>query len=154
MHFGLSNNENYGHYTALCQTSDEDWKGTKLQEMAQNLQNNWYGTWISEMTRVAKPGVPVIIEQVSQEYCSAAFDWGGVSKQWFTDSVVNNTYGWNIQPDSLEFEDDIIFRERYHVFMLKKEEEHTNAAQTAEAEEEAAANAAGTPGVAGSGSDP
>jgi hypothetical protein len=41
--------------------------------MAQEAQNDWYGQWIAEMARIAKPGVPVIIEQVSSPYCHASF---------------------------------------------------------------------------------
>jgi hypothetical protein len=52
-------------------------------------------------------------------------DWGGVSQDWFRDSASNNTYNWNVNPDSLIFEDDTIFRERYHVFMLKEGQRET-----------------------------
>jgi hypothetical protein len=55
----------------------------------------------------------------------ACQDWGGVSKDWFRDSAARNTYSWNVKPESLIFEDDTIFRERYHVFMLKESQRET-----------------------------
>ena len=36
-----------------------------LAEQSQQLQNDWYGSWVGEMIRIAKPGVPIIVEQVS-----------------------------------------------------------------------------------------
>eukprot|EP00339_Tiarina_fusa_P023002 CAMPEP_0117048074 /NCGR_PEP_ID=MMETSP0472-20121206/33220_1 /TAXON_ID=693140 ORGANISM="Tiarina fusus, Strain LIS" /NCGR_SAMPLE_ID=MMETSP0472 /ASSEMBLY_ACC=CAM_ASM_000603 /LENGTH=351 /DNA_ID=CAMNT_0004761011 /DNA_START=59 /DNA_END=1111 /DNA_ORIENTATION=+ len=94
LHFGKSTNENYDRYTMICKSEDDDWKGKKLNQMAQDAQDDWYGRWIAEMARIAKPGVPVIVEQVSPPYCNAEFDWGGVSQDWFRDSAVNNTYNW------------------------------------------------------------
>jgi hypothetical protein len=88
--------------------------------MAQQAQEDWYGNWVAEMARIAKPGVPVIVEQVSEAYCDAFFDWGGVHRDWWLASATNNTYGWNVVPDSVVIEEDTIFRDRYHVFMLKE----------------------------------
>jgi hypothetical protein len=73
LHFGKSTNENYGRYTTICKSDEDDWKGEKLNQMAQEAQNDWYGKWIAEMARIAKPGVPVIVEQVSPPYCNAFF---------------------------------------------------------------------------------
>jgi hypothetical protein len=97
----------------------EFWAEGTLNRIAQQRQNDWYGTWVGEMARIAKPGVPVIVEHVSHPYCDAAFDWGGVQKQWWHDAATNNTYGWNVDPTSLVIEDDTLFKQRYHVFMLK-----------------------------------
>ena len=47
-----------------------DWMGQKLQSIAEQRQRDWYGNWVSEMARIAKPGVPVIIEQISVPYCT------------------------------------------------------------------------------------
>ena len=91
-----------------------------MNELQQQKQDDWYGNWVKEMARIAKPGVPVIVEQVSPRYCDAFFDWGGVNKQFWYDAAFNNTYDWNVEPESIIIEDDTIFRERYHVFMLKK----------------------------------
>ena len=69
--------------------------------------------------RIAKPGVPVIVEQVSPPYCDALFDWGGVRRDWWYEVASDNSYGWNVDAKTIVIEDDSLFRERYHVFMLK-----------------------------------
>jgi hypothetical protein len=125
LHFETGTNENYDFYTTLCKHADDDWEGKKLKEIAQQRQNDWYGHWVAEMARIAKPGVPVIVEQVSPRYCDAFFDWGGVDKDWWKKAALNNTYDWDIDPESIEYEDDTIFRQRYHVFMLKNGKRET-----------------------------
>ena len=122
-------NSNYRHYTALCKNAsraeqsgnekvkEANWQTIKLRDIAQEKQNDWYGQWIGEMVRIAKPGVAVIVEQVSQEYCDAQFDWGGVRQSWWSKAI--GTYKWDIDPTSIEFFNDTIFRDRYHVFMRK-----------------------------------
>ena len=57
--------------------------------------------------------------------CDAFFDWGGVRKEWWLDTATNNTFGWNVDPTSLVIENDTIFRDRYHVFMLKNGKRET-----------------------------
>lgn len=64
------------------------------------------------MIRIAKPGAPVIVEQVSYPFCEAQFDWGGVGQDFW--ATVED-----IDPATIEFEDDRLFRKRYHVFMRK-----------------------------------
>jgi hypothetical protein len=46
-----------------------DWMGNYLWGVMVQKQTDWYGKWVGEMARIAKPGVPVIIEQVSLPYC-------------------------------------------------------------------------------------
>ena len=46
-------------------------------------------------------------------------DWGGVGREFWYDAARENTYGWNIDPESIEMMDDTIHKSRYHVFMLK-----------------------------------
>ena len=115
---------NYEMLDKLCEdaaaSGSGDWKGKKLSQIQQSRQNDWYGVWVREMARIAKPGAPVLIEQVEKPYCYKRSTWGGVDQDFFRDAVANNTYGWNIQPDSLEFEEDNIFHDRYHVLMLKE----------------------------------
>ena len=120
LNFGLGTTAHFDRYTTLCQSApDELWAEATLNEISQSRQNDWYGRWVAEMARIAKPGVPVIIEQVSDAYCDAFFDWGGVRKEWWKDMATDDTYGWNVDPSSLVIENDTIFRDRYHVFMLK-----------------------------------
>jgi hypothetical protein len=87
--------------------------------LAQQAQKDWYGAWVGEMARIAKPGKPVIVEQVSPPYCMAFFDWGGVAKDFWYYAAKENTYNWDIDPESIVVEDDTIFLARYHVFMRK-----------------------------------
>ncbi|CAB9498022.1 expressed unknown protein [Seminavis robusta] len=108
--------ENYQYYESICE--GESWQDQKLKEVAQQRQNDWFGTWVSEMVRIAKPGAPVIVEQVSYPFCDAYFDWGGVNQEFWTDYAIPK-YGWEVDPASIEFEDDRLFRKRYHVFMRK-----------------------------------
>ena len=90
----------------------------KLAEIAQQKQEDWFGLWVSEMVRIAKPGKPVIIEQVSPPYCNDVDDWGGVSRNFWKAGV--NNYGWDIDPSSIDIAADKVFGSgRYHVFMRK-----------------------------------
>lgn len=69
------------------------------------------------MVRIAKPGAPVIIEQVSKPYCSNIDDWGGVSpKFWIMGTRI---YDWDVDPTSIDMATDKVFGGRYHVFMRK-----------------------------------
>ena len=111
---------NYGRYTELCRAeARQEMADAALSKIAQQRQNDWYGDWVAEMARIAKPGVPVIVEQVSPTFCDNFLDWGGVKKEWWYDMATNNTYGWNVDPTSIVMEDDTVFNDRYHVFMLK-----------------------------------
>jgi SAM-dependent methyltransferase len=46
-----------------------------LAKRAQQLQDDWYGKWVGEMIRIAKPGVPIIVEQVSYPYVCSKWDF-------------------------------------------------------------------------------
>ncbi len=111
-------------YSQVCieaQNKSAPYSGSKqaMVDNAQDEQNRWYETWVREMIRIAKPGKAVIIEQVSQPYCDAMFDWGGVPKEWWSQTIAKHWKN-DIDPDSLYIEDDVIFRARYHVYMRKK----------------------------------
>ena len=64
--------ENFVQYNAYCEQNQQNDKGDSatLAEQAQQVQNDWYGKWVGEMIRIAKPGAPVIVEQVSYPYVS------------------------------------------------------------------------------------
>jgi hypothetical protein len=133
-------NENIKLYREACK--GKDWQSIKLTELAQRTQEDFYGRWVEEMTRVAKvrklssssltlnmpdltatsysqPDKPVIIEQVSMPVCDEVFDWGGVAKEWWNNVSTHSRYGWDVDPNSIEMEKDTIYRNRYHVFMRK-----------------------------------
>jgi SAM-dependent methyltransferase len=110
-------NENIKLYREACK--GKDWQSIKLTELAQRTQEDFYGRWVEEMTRIAKPDKPVIIEQVSMPVCDEVFDWGGVAKEWWNNVSTHSRYGWDVDPNSIEMEKDTIYRNRYHVFMRK-----------------------------------
>jgi hypothetical protein len=118
-----SSDDNYDRLTEIC-VSEEDPEEVKLAVKAQESQNDWYGQWVGEMIRIAKPGAPVIVEQVSHAFCSAKYDWGGVDQDFWRPAV--DRYHWDVDPDSFVFEKDTIFRKRYHVYMKKNQREEWN----------------------------
>lgn len=122
---GIDQTDDWGKYTAICRTLKDarkyDWMGQALWNIALEKQHDWYGKWVGEMARIAKPGAPVIVEQVSQNYCTNQDDWGGVNMTFWHQAAADNTYNWNIDPDSIEMVDDTLHGMRYHVFMLKNE---------------------------------
>jgi hypothetical protein len=87
-----------------------------VQKM-QQIQEDWYSLWTSEMIRIARPGVPVIIEMVSYPLCVAPKSWGGVSRDFWTRALEN--YSWKIEKDSIHI-DQFGESSRYFVAMKKQ----------------------------------
>lgn len=114
---GGNHTDIFNKYQQVCDAVD--WEGQKLKELAQAAQEDWYGGSVREMARLAKPGSPVIVEQVSKRNCDSNFGRGGVSEDWWRMAARNNTYNWNINPDSVVIEVAPLYDDRYHVFMLK-----------------------------------
>jgi hypothetical protein len=109
-------------YRVICQ---EDATFLRAAEM-QRRQEDWFAKWVSEMIRIAKPGAPVIVEQVSYPYCDSFYidDWGGVAKDFWKSAV--QRYQWDINVDSIEIENDsLMTASRYHVFMRKNNQSMT-----------------------------
>jgi hypothetical protein len=122
--------KDYTRYRQLCYIPSHPghfknetlWMADKLLSIMQQTQEDWYGKWVADFARIAKPGAPVMVEQVSSSFCKATIDWGGVDKDFWTRHATANTYGWNVDPASIEFMDDSMFPGRYHVFMLRNRE--------------------------------
>jgi len=112
-------NEKKKKKQAKAHKHKNDWMANYLWGIMQERQQQWYGTWVAEMARIAKPGAPVIIESVSQPSCLFQNDWGGVLKDYWYEHAKKNTYHWDIDPNSIEIMDDTTHSSRYHVFMLK-----------------------------------
>jgi SAM-dependent methyltransferase len=112
-------------YRVICQaekdTTDNNEPTTRTTPSRaadmQRRQEDWFGTLVSEMIRIAKPGAPVIVEQVSYPYCEAFLDGGGVALDFWKIAV--ERYQWDVNVDSIEFENDSIIKSRYHVAMRK-----------------------------------
>jgi hypothetical protein len=110
------------YYKDLCEAKGDDWKGKALNNMAQSIQMDRFGEWVAEMSRIARPGAPIVVERISSsKYCADYEDWGGVEQSWWTNAASSNQYRWNVDPDSLEVvEDGLISAGSYNIFMRKK----------------------------------
>jgi hypothetical protein len=112
-------------YNEICESlkneTKEDWMGQEIYSFLVKRQQDWYGKWVGEMARIAKPGAPVIVEQVSLSYCTNQNDWGGVDKNFWFEAAADNSYNWNVDPNSIQMMRDTLHLNRYHVFMLKNE---------------------------------
>jgi SAM-dependent methyltransferase len=71
-----STDANFAQYTADCEQ-----RGNQRFAAAQQRQNDWYAAWVGEMIRVAKPGAPIIVEQVSYPYVQVS-TWTNVMREW------------------------------------------------------------------------
>jgi hypothetical protein len=63
-----STEANFNTYRSFCNESAAASSGdTQLSKAAesQRIQEDWYAKWVEEMIRMAKPGAPIIVEQVS-----------------------------------------------------------------------------------------
>ena len=93
---------------------------SRLSKTSQKLQEEWFSSWITEMSRITKPGKYISVEMIGYPLCQSTTDWGGVSKQWW----LNQAYFWGIDPNSIIFEDchktlELWGVERYHILMKK-----------------------------------
>lgn len=96
------------------------WKASKIRDIMQERQNDWFSDWFHQMIRIAKPGAPVIVEEVAPPLCQKPSDWGGVTKDFWKQGV--EKYGWDVDPSTLRFgsrKNALGEEARYHVFFLK-----------------------------------
>jgi hypothetical protein len=107
---------NFRKYENLCMSEDKT--DRLLRKTAQNRQQEWFALWVGQMARIAKPGAPVIIESIARAYCEILDDLGGVEKNWWKGAIIK--YNWGVDPESLEYGEDLNIEGRYHVFMRKK----------------------------------
>lgn len=122
LELGLDFMENYEEMKRICNSakygSDDDQKSEneKLVRIMQEKQEEWFSNWFKQMIRIAKPGAPVIVEDVAPPYCEAD-DWGGVNKEFWKAGV--KKFAWQVDQDSLVFGESAVSKHRYHVFMRK-----------------------------------
>ena len=123
LEFNLTEKENEQRYKDLCKSTSlfqygQDWKLETLLDIAEERQHEWYRKWVNEMIRIAKPGKVIVIEQQRLSECGPHRpDFLGLSREWWPRAI--KKYGWDVDPTSLEFEDDTLFYGRYHLMMRK-----------------------------------
>ena len=104
----------------FCASKDPG--GIVMAKREQEAQEEWFALWVSELIRIVKPGGVVIIEEVAKPICDILADWGGVSKDWWKESVPK--YSWNVVVDSIYMSPSRQSRKsksgRYNVAMTKK----------------------------------
>lgn len=110
----------------ICHTDKNPlhWAAKRLGELQQEATEDWFAKWVSELVRIAKPGKPIIVENVALPICGGApGDWGGVSREWWKSAVVK--YKWDVDIESIVTKsikkNGKIFDTRYNVFMRKNE---------------------------------
>jgi len=118
---GGNETEIHSEYKSLCRyygrfdknsSSNEDnsshGKGTNPSKRAfdevqkmQAIQEEWYAAWTSELIRIARPGAPVLVEEISLPLCEVSHDFGGVSQDFWERAV--RRYSWKVEKDSMHF---------------------------------------------------
>ena len=117
LHFNLGYKATRRKYKALCLANESDWEAEKLRDLAQERQEDWMASWVTEMVRIAKPGTPVIVESLSPRLCENLKDFGGMSKDFWARAI--DKYGWDVNPASIVFGDDLSYKHRYNVALRK-----------------------------------
>lgn len=111
-------------YEELCSIAQldqsSDWYKMKLANLAQEIQEEWYGLWVSELVRITKPGGTIILENNAQPYCDDELDWGGVKRSFW--SKAKAKYEWDVDEKFIQFADsaEAVDHDHYHVAMIKK----------------------------------
>jgi hypothetical protein len=106
--------------------SDDTWMADKLYSILHQRRDDHIGQSVAEMARIAKPGAPILLEHLSLlSFCEMVENgkgmMGGVDRDFWKAHAKQDTYGWNVDPDSVVLENDQMDASRYHVFMLKQE---------------------------------
>ena len=115
LEFNYSNETKvWNHYRDIC----TDHARFSEAALMQQRQDDWFGQWVKEMVRIAKPGAPILIEHVALPFCQILDDWGGVNQSFWKRGA--RDFGWNVE-EGIGFEaSQRAGSERYHVFMRKK----------------------------------
>jgi len=103
--------------TLCVSVNPEDQQKSKKE---QKLQEEWFASWAREMIRIAKPGVPIIAENLDESICTNPDGWGGVDKDWWKSAV--SVYGFNVDPESVVTKPagfPGLMEKRYHIMMRK-----------------------------------
>ena len=115
--------------------SSDDPASQYLAREEQRMQEEWFGRFVEEMIRIARPGGVVAIETVAESYCKIRRHWGGVDRDWWARTAIGD--GWDVDPESIRIRsgnswagsewfsaptsDGIMVSDgRYHVLMRKR----------------------------------
>eukprot|EP00934_Nitzschia_sp_Nitz4_P001591 Nitzschia sp. Nitz4//scaffold67_size101165//92837//94018//NITZ4_004545-RA/size101165-processed-gene-0.67-mRNA-1//-1//CDS//3329556522//1591//frame0 len=116
--------EGSGKMQKLCRDaqnkdSSQQWEAQKLVDIMQERQEAWYDKWFQEMIRIAKPGAPVIVEDIARPKCEALRDWGGLHRSYWRSGI--ERYGWDVNRSTVAFgkRSEDFDNNRYHMFVLK-----------------------------------
>jgi hypothetical protein len=109
--------DSFRKYDELCEAKSDDWRSMKLNEIAQKRQEDWFAGWVKEMVRIAKPGAPVIVENIAPPYRKARHDGGGVDREFWYSAI--ERYGLDTDPSSIVFMQSVHNKNRYHMAMRK-----------------------------------
>ena len=92
----------------------------QLSISSQNLQEQWYLSWVMEMVRITKPGKYIAVEMTGYPLCQSNNDWGGVSKAWWKSQAHTlGVYSESIYIFDCEEALDLWKVGRYHILMKK-----------------------------------
>jgi hypothetical protein len=104
----------------MCSSLDPEVK--QISKQAQKAQEDWFAAWLLEMIRIAKPGAPIIAENIEESICQNQDGWGGVDKDWWKSAI--SVYGFDIDPESIVIRPSGfkgLMGKRYHVLMRKNQ---------------------------------
>lgn len=101
----------------FCRNRDDEALYEALAHKEQRAQEDWFAAWLGEMLRIVKPGGVVIVEEVARPQCKSHGDYGGVEKVWWAEAVL--TYGWDVEPRSVQTEASKKDGSRYNVIMRR-----------------------------------
>ncbi len=103
----------------MCNSLDPEAK--QIATQAQKAQENWSAAWVLEMIRIAKPGAPIIAENLDESICQNQGGWGGVDKAWWKTAI--SAYGFDIDPESIVIRPSGLktMKKRYNILMRKNQ---------------------------------
>ena len=104
-------------YHKIC-TGSKTKSARETRLKMQRSQEQWFAKWVTEMVRITKPGGTIIFESVTLPFCDSEELGAGVSRLFWINGV--HIYKWPVDTSTLFFEEDTIFKGRYHVSVRKK----------------------------------
>lgn len=114
----LDEDDLYSRNEELCRSQDDEWMAKQLLAIGAERQSEWHRKWVGEMIRIAKPGKAIIIEQARESECKSRPGFDVPTRDWWRQAI--DKYNWDVDPESLDFEKEHVFGDRYNLLMKKK----------------------------------